>query len=238
MKKTIQLLLLLLICSLYAPLKAQDLQRDLSLPYLAAMPKEKQKKPPIVILLHGYGSNEKDLFELKDLFPKNFILLSLRAPMALGGESFQWFNSTAGSQAEDTKNIALSTAKVTKFIPEAVKKYGADQQKVYLIGFSQGAMMSYSIGLLHPELVYAIAPLSGRIFGSVKANMKKSTALNKLRIFIGHGKNDNRVPEKEALSAYQYLKSMGLNASLHTYAGLEHGISDEELKDLMKWINN
>ncbi len=230
-------LFLLLFVFLSVLMQAQ-VQNDLSLPYLVREPSVKTGRPPVLILLHGYGSHEADLFGLQAQFPPHFLVVSVRAPLAMTANSFQWFrmetvNGVMQGNAEDLKS---SREKIKALIPELTAKYKADPGQVYLCGFSQGAMMSYEVGLTAPELLKGIAPLSGKIFESLKALVKSSAALKTLRIFIGHGDADARVAYSYATEADSYLKTLGLSPVLHTCKGLQHAINQEELKALCHWL--
>ena len=237
MKKSI---LALILCFLYYQIFAQtSLQKDLSLSYLVSQPKARTVKPKVIILLHGYGSNEADLFELKNVLPDNFIIVSARAPFTIAPNAFQWYGNenVNGVKKESEKDLKTSTDLIKAFIKEIVKKYNADASQVYLAGFSQGAMMSYQVGLTAPELLRGIAPLSGRIFDSLKPEIKSAAAFKNFKIFIGHGTADDRVPYASATQAVSYLKGKNINATLHSYQSLPHSISEQELKDLVDWLN-
>jgi phospholipase/carboxylesterase len=222
----------ILLCFLSAGLRAQPkLQKDLPLKYLVREPAKKAAHPPVIILMHGYGSNETDLFDLKEKLPKNFLVVSVRAPLTLSGNAYQWYRKPTIN--EDLKSSGMT---VQSFITAIVKKYHADADRVYLSGFSQGAMMSYEVGLSAPELLKGIAPLSGMIVTSMKPQGPPTDALKKLRIFVGHGDADNRIPYSQAVDAVNYLKTLGLSPEFHTYKGMQHAISDEELKDLVRWL--
>jgi len=235
MRKIIALYLLFLPLFFHA-----QLQTDLSLAYLVREPSIKSANPPMIILLHGYGSNEADLIGLQAQLPHNFIVVSARAPIGMSANSFQWFrmeteNGVMQGNKDDLKN---SSDKIKTFIKEVSSKYKADAKNVYLCGFSQGAMMCYEVGLTAPELLAGIAPLSGKIFESLKPQVSTSSSLKTLKIFIGHGDADNRVAYSLATEAQLYLKKIGLNPALHTYPGMAHSINQAELKDLALWLDN
>lgn len=235
-----KLIFVLILCFLSSRIFAQEgLQKDLSLSYLISQPRVKTAKPEVIILLHGYGSNEADLFELKDMFPGDFLIVSARAPYAISPGAYQWYGNenVNGAKQESTKDLKTSTGLIKTFIKEIVKKYNADASQVYLAGFSQGAMMSYEVGLTAPELLRGIAPLSGRIFESLKSQIKPTSAFKNLKIFVGHGTADDRVPYASATQAASYLKEKKINATLHSYQSLAHSISEKELKDLVDWLN-
>ena len=222
----------ILLCILCTGVRAQSsLQRDLPLKYLVQTPAISSPHPPVIILMHGYGSNEEDLFDLKDKLPKNFLVVSVRAPLKLARDAYQWYRKETINA--DLKNSATA---VKSFIAAIVAKYHADASRVYLSGFSQGGMMSYEVGLNAPELLKGIAPLSGMIIESMKPQMPPSAALKKLRIFVGHGDADNRIQYSEAVEAVTYLKKLQLSPEFHTYKGMQHSISEEELKDLVRWL--
>jgi len=231
MKKILFILCLVLLA---AKVSVAQLQQDLSLKYLVQLPTEKSSNAPAIILLHGYGSNEADLFGLKEVLPKKFLVASARAPYPVGPNGFQWFNL---NNLDDQPEIGNSRNLIVKFIDGLTTKYNADKRNVYIIGFSQGAMMSYEVGLYNPDKVKGIAPLSGRIFSSVRQNIKNaSPQMKQLKVFIAHGTVDNRINVAEGKAANSYLKNMGLKPEYHEYAGMGHTISNDVLRDLVKWL--
>ncbi len=243
MKRFFELSLSALILGSFFSCRAQTkaregLQTDLALPYLVRTPQTPYKNPPILFLMHGYGSNETDLFELRNAIPDSFVLISVRAPLTLANGAYQWFrnitvhDSVTGSP-EDLKN---SVDKMVAEIQGAVKEYKANPKAVYISGFSQGGIMSYEIGLQYPQLVKGFAPLSGKIFASLKPLIKKDAALQQLRIFIGHGDADNRIDYQYAKDAQAYLQNLGLQPEFHTYKGMQDSISQEELQDFVNWL--
>src|SRR5712691_12567796 len=121
----------------------------LSLVHLTRKPAVEGGAPPLLLLLHGVGSNEDDLFGLVPFLDQRFLIISARAPNTLGPESYGWFEVDFrpqgtvinAAQAEASRKLLIS------FINELVMTYGADAKQVYLMGFSQGTIMSASIVL-------------------------------------------------------------------------------------------
>jgi len=235
MKYLISILSFLLLGSIA---HAQQLHEDLSLKYLVKEPAGANKQMPLIVLLHGYGSNEAELFELKDALPANFIVVSARAPKTLGKGAYQWYELAQANGKSQPKETDLKESRdlIIRFVQEIISRYHADPQQVFLSGFSQGAIMSYEAGLTHPELFKGIAPLSGRIYPSLQAQVRQSIALKKLWVFIGHGDADQRIPYSDAAAAFTYLKSLQLRPEFKTYKGMGHSISSEEMKDLVQWL--
>jgi len=225
-----------LLCA-FITIFAQDaaLQTGLSLKYLLHVPSEKSPHAPVIILLHGYGSDERDLFELQSAFPKNCFIVATRAPYSLPGGGYEWYDIRNGHDGNEDQLIS-SRQLIEKFVEEVTKKYKADAKSVYLIGFSQGAIMSYEVGLTNPGKIKGIGVLSGRIYESLKPQIKTNAALKQLRIFISHGTADDRIPFANGKESYQYLKGLGLKPDFHQYPAMGHTISNDVLKDLLQWL--
>lgn len=215
------------------------LQTDLPLKYLVAEPKVLHSavlSRPLIIFLHGYGSNEEDLFELKQEFSPDYTYLSVQAPMTLAPGSYQWFGLQPHEQSSVEANVKKHAQLLQDFIKAAVVKYHTEADKVILIGFSQGGMMSYELGLHHPKLVRGIASLSGKILPALKTQVKPGMDLSGLSVFIGHGNIDDRVPLRESTEANSLLEKTSISPTFKTYAKMGHSINQQELIDVKNWI--
>jgi phospholipase/carboxylesterase len=212
------------------------LHTDLPLKYLEQVNPESRNQP-LVIFLHGYGSNEEDLFGIKDELPAQYNFLSVRAPMVMEEGSYKWFREkgSAGYNGE-TDDLKTSGQVLLEFIEQAAKKYHTEPDKVFLVGFSQGAIMSYEVALRHPEAVGGIAALSGRILPVLKSELKPDEKRQKLAIFIGHGTVDKRLPYIDGTEANSLLQSLSLQPEFHAYPGVGHSISATEMQDLSAWL--
>jgi phospholipase/carboxylesterase len=229
---------LLLVCS--GLVQAQDaLHTDLPLSYLAQASTDSKDKP-LVIFMHGYGSNEQDLFGIKDMLSTDYNYLSVRAPVQLQPGSYQWFTKKPQTADYDgvTVDLKSSGELMSRFIKAATEKYHTQPGKVFLVGFSQGAIMSYEVALRHPESVGGIAVLSGRLLPVLRSELKTSPALQHLNIFIGHGTADPRLPFSSATDADTFLKKLGVQPEFHGYSGVTHTISEAEVGDLKAWLES
>ena len=211
---------------------------DLALKYIVELPAESAAQIPVVILLHGYGSDENDLFSLKTIFPKSWLVISVRAPYALPGAGYEWYEMVTINGQRDGRGDQLDASRnaIKTFIKQVVRKYKADSSQVYLIGFSQGAIMSYETGLTDAAEVRGIGILSGMVLPSLKRQVINSEALKRLRIFISHGTTDDRISYDLGKKSYDYLTNMGLKPEFHEYKGMGHQISGDVVKDLVKWF--
>lgn len=235
MKNTILAIFIIFGTAFTGMCQQATLQEGLALKYLVQLPAEQSAHPPVIILLHGYGSDERDLFELRNAFPKNYLVIAARAPYSAGAQGYQWFETGKGDgkskEVENSRNLVL------KFIPQVTGKYNADKGQVYIIGFSQGAMMCYETGLTNPELIKGIGVLSGRLFPALKQEISNTPALKQLRIFISHGTADNRIPFTDGKGSFDYLKSIGLKPEFHEYKGMGHAISNDVMNDLVRFLS-
>lgn len=204
--------------------------------YLVRQPKEESAHPPLLLLLHGYGSNEVDLIDIADELPPEFLVLSVRAPRVLGVESFAWFDIdfTSGTPVNDKEQAEESRLILKEFIDGVAKEFAVDVKKIYMLGFSQGAIMSYSIALTYPGLIRGVAALSGRILKEIRPGVTKK-GNEDLRIFIGHGTLDTVLRIDFAREAKTYLESLDIIPEYHEYE-IGHGISKEEVTALNEWF--
>ena len=168
---------------------------------------------PLVVMLHGYSSNEADLFSFASLIPDDYHVVSLQAPLFLG-IGYAWFpihfeeNMERWTSPEEAKQ---AVDYVTAFLAYYTKKNDVDVNNITLLGFSQGAMLSYSVGLVHPN-VSAIAALSGYLDPRVVS----FNNLNK-KIYVSHGEQDMVVPYSSPRSFSIWVTINKVNALLTPY---------------------
>ena len=141
-----------------------------SLYYIFKEPKIKSAKPPVIILMHGVGSNEKDLFSFANQLPDSFLIISLRAPIKSGNDSYAWYHLSFenGKPISNPIEAEASRLMIIDFINTLKNKHAFNEKRVYLCGFSQGSIMAYSVGLTVPEKIKGIAIMSGRLLEEIK----------------------------------------------------------------------
>lgn len=216
----------------------QPNQQGTQFQYLVRESGIKTGKAPLLLLLHGVGSNEKDLFSFANQLPDQFLVVSARAPYTLETGRYAWYqvDFSTGKPVIQMEQEEKSRRMILQFIEELKESYQIDESAVYLCGFSQGAIMSYSAGLTAPDLFKGIAAMSGRLLEEVKPEITSPEALQHLRVFISHGKEDLMLNIEYARSCDSYLKSLGIQPTYKEYAE-GHGINREMLADLIHWLN-
>ena len=110
-----------------------------SLEYLVRKPKTTISHPPLLIMFHGYGSNEQDLFSFAEELPDELLIISARAPLSLGFGSYAWytihFDATTSDKFSDLPEARSALSTIDLFIEELKTEYKVDEEKIPLIGF-------------------------------------------------------------------------------------------------------
>ena len=207
------------------------------LKYLINKPISNQNNLKVIFLLHGYGSNEEDLYSLKEIIPSNYVIISLRAPITIGLNSYAWYSINFENnidrwididEAINSKNIVINDILLHLKDLEIVNK------RVSILGFSQGAILSWSIGIEHPDLIKNIIPLSG--FYHPEITLKNLNFKFRLNCFSSHGINDEVIPIDWARRGIQILDKKNINIEFNEYQS-GHEISKENLRDVIEWLN-
>ena len=212
--------------------------KPLSLVHLVHRPPVEERFPPLLLLLHGVGSNERDLFSLVPLLDKRFLIISVRAPNTLEADSYAWFEVSFTPQGPviNPAQAEASRKALIALINEAVTAYGADPKRVYLMGFSQGAIMSASVALTRPDLVAGVVMMSGRILPEVQPLMAAPEKLAGLPLLVVHGVADQVLPIRHGRESRQLLESLPLKLTYKEYA-MGHEVDRESLEDVSKWLS-
>lgn len=234
MKNIFYVLLMLLTTATFAQV---DDDNDSSMFYLIQTPEVASDNPPILMMLHGFGSNEEDLFSLKEVLPKNYFIISVRAPFKMEEGSYMW-----SSLSVENKKIKANPAEalascdsLINLITRIKQKFGLANSPVYWMGFSQGAMMCYTLALVKKVPMTGLIAMSGRITDEAKAAIITFTPDTSMRIFISHGKQDEVIAIEQGRDANNALKEKLKLVQFKEYDAA-HEISEAMLKDLVEWL--
>lgn len=211
---------------------------DTSLYYLIREPKDVKEKNPLLLLLHGYGSNEEDLFSFAQQLPDDYYIISARAPYGLAPYGHAWYaiNFDADmNKFSDNDQAIQSRDLIAKFIDELIAKYPIDKHNVTLTGFSQGAILSYATALSYPEKIKRVAALSGYLNNDIISPNINIEEVRSLSFFISHGVADQVIPVDWARKAPEFLRGLGLEAEYHEYP-VGHGVAPQNFYDLLAWL--
>lgn len=184
-----------------------------------------------LLLLHGVGSNETNLAPLADALPSDLEILLLRGPLQLGPQAFAWYEVTFGGNGPSFNQEQAEASR--KLLVQFIQ--GLPELPTVIAGFSQGGIMSSSVGLTEPELVKGFSLLSGRMLREIAPQIAATDRLKSVSGFIAHGQQDNVLPVTWAQEAETWLTRLGVTYEAHYY-DMAHQIIPEEIRAFSKWL--
>jgi phospholipase/carboxylesterase len=211
---------------------------NLSLEYLIREPKIKQDKNPLLLLLHGYGSNEADLFSFASELPDEYYIISARAPYDLQYGSYAWYaiNFDADqNKFSDHEQAKISRDVIAQFIDELIETYPIDTNDITLLGFSQGSILSYAVALSHPEKIKRVIALSGYVSEPILEENYMNNDFSNLSIFASHGTVDQVIPVEWARKTKPFLDNLGIRSIYKEYP-VGHGVAPQNFYDFKNWL--
>lgn len=200
-----------------------------------------------VVILHGYGANGDDLISLAPFFAQSLphvVFYAPNAPQPWEGGGFggrQWFglpNYDPMAMQRDpalrnerfkamTAGAAAASVPLNKFLDQVLAHHSLESNRLALLGFSQGTMMSLYAGLRREKQLAAILGYSGALVGADKIAGEIKT---RPPVCLVHGAADPVVPALCMTDIDQALSPLGVNIEKHLIPGLQHGIDPDGAK--------
>ena len=211
---------------------------NLSLHHLVREPKIKKDKNPLLLLLHGYGSNEEDLFSFASELPAEYYVISARAPFDMMYGSYAWYAINFDADENKFSDIGQARASrdiIADFIDELVASYAIDANDITLIGFSQGCILSYAVALSYPEKVQRVVAMSGYLNTEIAVDDFAENNFNKLKIFASHGTVDQVIPVEWARNSIPVIEKLGIPIIFREYP-VGHGVAPQNFFDFKNWL--
>jgi phospholipase/carboxylesterase len=212
--------------------------KNKTLEYLIREPKKAIKNPPLIVLLHGYGSNETDLFSFAEELPDEFLIISPRAPLSLGYGSYAWYSigfNEDGPNYSDIAEAKSALQQIDTFLQEIITEYEVDKNRIFLLGFSQGTILSTAYALNHPEKIQYVVALSGYVNEELLQNKVANNSYTNLDFFVSHGTVDQVIPVELARRTPGFLDAKGIKNVYQEYP-VGHGVAPQNFFDLKKWL--
>lgn len=192
-----------------------------------------------IIFLHGYGSNGNDLISIGNEWRSKFretIFISPNAPFKCnwGGDSYQWFDLTSIAPERIGEGLDKAGPYLNKLIEETKNSFFLRDNKIFFIGFSQGAMM----GLYHlckrKDSCGGLLAYSGLLY---EKNFDEEV-MSKFPVGLYHGKNDEVIDAQYTKKSFKKLGKLGFDVKYHIQDGLGHGIDDYGLNFGFNFLQN
>ena len=191
---------------------------------------------PAIILIHGYGSNMDDLFAFAEYLPDIFTVISLGAPLETPFGGSAWYSINFDSDLKkwsDNDEAKASLEKIRNQLDYFISTYQLRPNDITLMGFSQGAILSWALLMDYPELFRRAVCMSGYINQDLLN--KPLEEYRSVLAYASHGSNDFTVPYQWAKSTAESLKKNNPGLVFNTYPD-GHNVSPENFRDILEWI--
>lgn len=211
---------------------------DLNLEYLIREPSITRPKPPLLIMLHGYGSNEQDLFSFAQELPPELLILSVRAPLSMGFGGYAWYSINFEADRDNFSNLQEANRaleEIDRFVEGVMNKYEINRNNVFLMGFSQGTILSLAYALNHPGKVQHVLALSGYVNQKLLKTPLEIESYKHLDVFASHGTVDQVIPVDWARRTPDFLQSLKIEHQYKEYP-VGHGVAPQNFFDMLSWI--
>lgn len=214
--------------------QSTQLITELSISHIVKYPSsystnDNEKRYPLILTLHGHGRNEKDLIGLSEHLQDDLLWISARGPVLYGKTGYDWYQLPPTPE-----KIASTLNTIHTFIKELIANYPIDASKVFLLGFSQGSMISLSYALAYPKSITGVIAQSGAIPSSIGLDIDFNGLKGK-PIVITHGLDDPMMPINRARKTRDALINLGANLDYNEFQ-MGHTISNESLLTIKKWL--
>ncbi|MBU6372425.1 MAG: dienelactone hydrolase family protein [Alphaproteobacteria bacterium] len=197
------------------------------------MPPTAGGKPShLVIFLHGYGSNGADLMGLAPYLAKalpraQFVAPNAPEPVAMAPGGYQWFPITHLDPRLMEQGVLRAAGGLDRFLDRELERYGLDESRLALVGFSQGTMMALHVGLRRARPLAGVVGFSGALVAPQRLKAEAKTAPP---VLLVHGDRDDMVPVTAMFDAADALCDAGFSAQWHVSPGLPHSIGPDGIE--------
>jgi phospholipase/carboxylesterase len=195
-------------------------------------------QPWLLVLMHGVGSNEQDLFGLAPQLPRNFHIISLRAPHTLAPGAYAWFEFAVladGTRRINAEQEASSRDIIAANVALHAQRLGVPAPRVVVGGFSQGGIMGLGLLLTQPALAHAALVMHSRLLPEVEGLIAAPEAFNGKQLWVSHGLQDTMIPLAAARAIKERVSSLPLDLRYAEFPG-GHEIRPAELDAMIGWL--
>ena len=195
---------------------------------------------PLLIMLHGYGSDENDLFSFATELPRELFIISLKAPYSLEPFGNAWYAinfEAAQGKWSNHEEAKQSRDLIAKFIDEATEHYPVNKNNVTLLGFSQGTILSYAVALTYPEKVNNIIALSGYINKDILPDQSDISNYKHLNFYCSHGRDDQVIPVEWARQSRPFLNALMIKNQYSEFP-VGHGVAPQNFHEFKEWLKD
>lgn len=213
------------------------LHTSLSLDFVLR-PSTLKENAPLLIMLHGYGSDENDLFSFASELPEELLIVSARGPYKMQPFGNAWYAINFDAEKgkwNDNEQAKQSVELISKFIDEVSKAYDVNKKNITLLGFSQGSILSYAVALTYPEKVKNIVALSGYVNKDILPNNLTDKDYSHLDFYCSHGSVDQVIPPDWARQTQPFLNTLNIKNTYSEFP-VGHGVAPQNFYEFKEWL--
>tara|TARA_A100001011_G_scaffold367418_1_gene420825 strand:+ start:119 stop:766 length:648 start_codon:yes stop_codon:yes gene_type:complete len=208
------------------------------LDYNIKKPNDITSECKVIIMLHGYGSNKEDLFSFSDYMNPKALIISVQAPHKMDYGSYCWW----ALNFDESMNLSIEVSQAResinqlhKFISEyLVDNYNFSLNNIFLLGFSQGAMVAYTLSINYPDFYKKVIGLSGKIpYEIINYNKENDYSLH--NYFCSHGIFDQVIPIDIGRDSSSWFTNKKIKHVFLEFQS-QHGVSPENFEEMKSWI--
>jgi phospholipase/carboxylesterase len=206
------------------------------------------EKPPVLVVLHGYGTDEYDLLPIAEQIGGQFLIISFQAPIERPNGGHAWYDliQTENGIIPDDLTRHESEEMLIAALPKIIEHEGGDASRVVLMGFSQGAAVIYSLLIVYDLKNYGITPIASiNLSGYIPRDILEAISEKRFDahdrssagfpFFISHGEFDDLIPMQALGEAEKLLGKQGADVTARMYP-VGHGVMPETVEDIISWM--
>jgi phospholipase/carboxylesterase len=197
-----------------------------------------KENAPLLLLFHGYGSDENDLFSFATELPEELCIISVRAPYPMQPSGNAWyainFDADQGKWSDD-EQARESRDLIAKFIDEVITTYPINKDNISLLGFSQGTILSYAVALSYPEKIKNVVAISGYVNSELLVEDFQSKDYTNLDFYCSHGSVDQVIPVDWARQSPKFLDALNIKNQYSEFP-VGHGVAPQNFYELKDWL--
>ncbi len=191
---------------------------------------------PVLVLLHGAGGDEMQLFSLADEIDDRWLVLSVRAPIAQAKGAFVWYRvSPFDITKVNETDILTGAERLARTLQDALAAWRADPSLVFLVGVDQGATVALNLLLMYPALASGVAAFAGTTWDSMRYAVADRDALKGKPLFLAYGAHDSVIPLQVARQSREFFLEYEMDVTYREYRGVTHNLQSRVWNDMLVW---
>ena len=178
-----------------------------------------------IIMLHGRGASARDILSLEDeLHLGGYYVAAIQAT------NYSWYPFGFMAPVAQNEPWLSSAVNLVKNVTDDIVAAGIGSDKIYILGFSQGACLALEFSCRHARKWGGIIAFTGGLIGEVVNAEKYAGNFDNTPVFIGNSDIDPHVPLDRTKESKQIMETLGAKVTLSIYPNMGHTINSHEFE--------